>query len=496
MFDLKILVAASEMVPFVKTGGLGDVLGALPHALAGQGHDVRVFIPHYGFLDTDDYHSEPMGWSIRIPIGDRKMIATVSTTIDRKSGVRIYFVGNPDYFNRRGLYGHHDTKEDFADNDERFAFFSRAILEVARSLDFQPDVIHLHDWQTALAAVYLKTVYAEDPFFGDTKSVLTIHNLAHQGSFDAERFSMLGLNDGLIQPTAPLEFFEHTNFLKGGIVFADQITTVSPRYAEEIQTGKFGCGLDGVLKERSGDLHGILNGVDYSLWSPSRDSLLPHKYHSANLSGKRMNKIDLLGTTGLPVREGTPLIGMISRLVHQKGCDLIREAADRMFAMDLQMVVLGTGEEKYHRLFLMLEEKYPDKLKVYLVHDERLAHLIEGAADIFLMPSLFEPCGLNQMYSLKYGTVPIVNAVGGLVDTVVDYDAKDGSGTGFVFNEETPEALLKCVDRALKLYARRRFWMKLMKAGMKEDFSWTQSVEKYLSLFGRLVTQHRTTVHD
>ncbi|MDH3892488.1 MAG: glycogen synthase GlgA [candidate division Zixibacteria bacterium] len=493
---MRILLAASEMVPFAKTGGLGDVIGALPQALAGQGHDVRVFIPHYGFLDTADHHLEPLGWTLRIPVADKHVVMSLSRAVDRKSGLKCYFVGNPDYFNRRGLYGHHDTKQDFVDNDERFAFFSRAILETARKLAFRPDIVHLHDWQTALVAVYLKTVYSEDPFFADTKSVLTIHNLAHQGNFDAARFDVLGLSDGLIQPTASLEFFGQMSYLKGGIVLADQVTTVSPRYAQEIQTGKFGCGLDGVLRERSGDLHGILNGVDYGSWSPSRDNLLPHKYHPANLSGKRMNKIELLGVAGLPVRQGTPLVGMITRLVHQKGLDLIRDAADRMFAMDLQMVVLGTGEEKYHKLLTMLENKYPDKLKVYLAHDERLAHLIEGAADIFLMPSLFEPCGLNQMYSLKYGTVPIVNSVGGLVDTVVDCDPEDGSGTGFVFNEETPEALLGSLDRALTSFARRRLWMKIMKAGMKQDFSWRLSVKRYLSLFEQLVGQHRMTVPD
>lgn len=496
MPNLKILLAASEMVPFAKTGGLGDVIGALPHALAGQGHDVRVFIPHYGFLDTADYHLEPLGWTLRIPVGDKEVVMTASLAIDHKSGLHIYFVGNSEYFNRRGLYGHHDTNEDFLDNDERFAFFSRAILEAARKMTFRPDIVHLHDWQTALAAVYLKTVYSDDPFFADTKSVLTIHNLAHQGDFEADRFPLLGLSESLIQPTAALEFYGRMNYLKAGIVFADQVTTVSPRYAEEIQTGKFGCGLDGVLKQRNNDLHGILNGVDYSLWSPSRDHLLPHKFHPANLSGKRMNKIDLLAAAGLPVREGTPLVGMVSRLVHQKGLDLIREAADRIFAMDLQMVVLGTGEEKYHKLLKMLEGKYPDKLKVYLMHDERLAHLVEGAADIFLMPSLFEPCGLNQLYSLKYGTVPIVNSVGGLVDTVADYDPDKATGTGFVFNEETPEALLESLERALTLFGRRRPWMKLMKAGMKQDFSWRRSVERYLSLFEQLIGQHRMTVPD
>lgn len=474
------------MVPFAKTGGLGDVVGALPAQLARSGHDVLVMIPHYGFLDTADYHLEPLAWSFKIPIGTSEEVMTASMARDRRSGLKICFIGNAHYFNRRGLYFHHDTKEDFADNDERFAFFSRSVLEAARKLDFRPGIVHLHDWQAGLIAVYLKTVYADDPFFDGVKTVLTIHNLAHQGSFKAECFPALGLPDSLLLPTAPLEFFGKVNFLKGAIVHADLITTVSPRYAEEIKTGKFGCGLDGVLKKRSDDLHGILNGVDYTVWSPSRDHHLPFRYYPANLSGKRMNKVELLGAAGLPIRETTPLVGMITRLVHQKGLSLLRDAADRLFAMNLQMVVLGTGEEKFHKLLLHLQTKYPDKLKVYLAHDEKLAHQIEGAADIFLMPSLFEPCGLNQLYSLKYGTVPVVNAVGGLADTVVDYDPDSGEGTGFVFAEDTPEAMLAALERALAVYARRRPWVKLMKAGMKQDFSWGQAVAKYNAQFAQL----------
>jgi len=477
------------MVPFAKTGGLGDVVGALPVEMAKAGHDVMVMIPHYDFVETGQPGFGPLRWCHTVNIGERQDAMTSHLTRDRKSGMQVCFLGNRDYFGRGGLYGNPDTKEDYADNDQRFSFFSRSVLEATRRLEFRPDIVHLHDWQAALIAVYLQTVYADDPFFAGVKTVLTIHNLAHQGGFDADRFRLLGLPDRLLMPTAPMEFFGKSNFLKVGIVTADLITTVSPRYAREIQTGKFGCGLDGVLRERADDLRGILNGVDYTIWTPSRDRLLPHKYYPANLSGKRMNKIDLLRASGLPIRDDVPLVGMISRLVYQKGLDLIREAADRLFAMDLQMVALGTGDEKYHKLLRHLETKYPDKLKVYLVHDEKLAHWIEGAADVFLMPSLFEPCGLNQMYSLKYGTVPIVNEVGGLADTVVDYDSDTAKGTGFVFNEETPEAMLDAVERATIAFRRKRPWMKLMKNGMKQDFSWPRSVRQYLSEFETLIAR-------
>ena len=492
MPELKILVAASEMVPFIKTGGLGDVLGALPRTLAAQGHEVRMFIPYYETLNTAGHHLEDVGWSLEIPVGNKRVIAEFSFFRDKRSGLQTYFVSNSDYFDRPGLYGHPKTRKDFPDNDERFVFFARAVLEAATRLGFRPDIVHAHDWQAGLMAVYLKTIYADDPFYDGVASVLTIHNLAHQGLFQKERFANLGLPKELFWATGPFEFYGKVNFLKAAVSYADKITTVSPRYAEEIQTKKFGCGLEGVLKQRSDDLVGILNGVDYAVWSPSHDRRLPFRYYPANLSGKRMNKIDLLGTAALPVREKTPLIGIISRLVHQKGFDLIRDAADRLFAMNIQMVVLGTGEEKYHKLLSRLEKKYPDKLKVFLVHDENLAHRIEAGADMFLMPSLFEPCGLNQMYSLKYGTVPIVSKVGGLVDTIIDFDPDSAEGTGFVFCEETPEAMLSAIERACRIYAKRRTWTKIMKAGMRQDFSWDAAVDRYSDLYERLMDTQNT----
>ncbi len=487
MQKLNIVVAASEMVPFAKTGGLGDVLGALPHSLARQGHRVKMFLPHYANLNSDRNRLEKLDLAADITIGETVRSLSTAVCRDRKSGLETYFVGNDHYFGRPGLYTDPATGSDFVDNDERFVFFCRGVLRILAELDFKPDVIHVHDWQAGLIPVYLKTTMADDPFFARTKTVLTIHNLAHQGTFAEDRIKNLDLPKELFYATGPMEFYGKANFLKGAIHYADKITTVSKRYAEEIQTEEFGSGLHGVLKERASDLTGILNGVDYTIWSPSRDKLIPHRYYLANLSGKRMNKVELLNRAGLPVREKTPLIGIISRLVHQKGFDLIEAAAEDLFKMNMQMIVLGMGEQKYHDLLADLEAKYPDRLKAFYVLDEKVAHQIEAGADAFLMPSLFEPCGLNQMYSLKYGTVPIVNAVGGLADTITNFDPATGEGNGFVMRAQTPKALLEAVERVIETYQRKRVWSSIMKSGMRQDFSWNRAVEEYTDLFKKLV---------
>ncbi|MEW5993649.1 MAG: glycogen synthase GlgA [Candidatus Zixiibacteriota bacterium] len=484
---MRILMVASEMAPFARTGGLGDVLGALPRALAALGQDVRVVMPRYGFIDENSFPLRPLDLSIEIPVNTGTRPLTVELYRDHRSRLETYFIDNEDYFDRRELYHDPRTGQDYTDNDERFLFLSRGALEIARHLDWKPDVVHVHDWQAGLAPVYLKTVYSEDSFFQGSVSVLTIHNLAYQGTFDPSRFRKLNLPEHLMHPTAPFEFYGKVNFLKAAIMFADRITTVSPRYATEIQSSEeLGCGLQDVLKQRRQVLSGILNGVDYTVWSPSRDKLIPYRYHINNLSGKRMNKVELLNTAKLPVRANAPLIGIIGRLVDQKGFDLIAAAADRIFAMDVQVIILGTGDERHHQALRELEVEYPDKLKVYLKFDDALAHRIEAGADIYLMPSRFEPCGLNQMYSLKYGTMPVVREVGGLADTVVDYNPETGEGTGFVFREYTPEALLDALQRAIALFSKRRKWTKLMKAGMKQDFSWQCSARKYVELFESL----------
>ena len=484
---MKILVVSSEAVPFAKTGGMGDVLGALPKAFAKQQHEVKLFLPFYPSVSRSGYGIEPLKWSLNIDIVDKSYPFNVVVAKEKKLPLEYGFIQNSHFFGRDGIYRDNNGHKDYSDNDERFIFFNRAILETLKKINWKPDIIHIHDWQAGLIPTYLKTLYSKDFFFKGIKTVLTIHNLAYQGTFEKEKFSNLGLPESLFYPASPFEFYGKVNFLKAAIFYTDKITTVSEKYAQEIQTEELGCGLDGVLRERGNDIVGILNGVDYNIWSPSRDKKIPYKYYPANLSGKKMNKIELLGEAGLPIREKTPLIGIISRLADQKGFDLIEKVADEIFQLNLQMILLGTGEKKYHQLFSQLEQKYPDKLKVYLTFDDELAHKIEAAADIFLMPSQFEPCGLNQMFSLKYGTIPIVREVGGLADTVKNYNPETQEGNGFVFKEYSANAMLKTIVRAVNLFSKRRLWIKIMKAGMIENFSWDKSAEKYLSLFEQLI---------
>lgn len=487
MAKLRILEVAPEATPFVKTGGLGDVVGALPNALAGFGHEVKVFLPKYRAVNSDRFGLTPSEVSVEIGGADGSSQFRIFNSAQKSLGAGYHFVENAQLFDRDGIYLDDQTGKDFPDNDDRFASFCRAVLAAVKALDWRPDIVHVHDWQAGLIPVYLKTVFKDDPFFANTRSVLTIHNLAYQGQFEGKRFSRLELPDALFSGAGPIEFYKKVNFLKAGISFADKITTVSPRYASEIQsTPKLGCGLEGVLRGCSDDLIGIINGVDYSVWSPSNDRFLSFKYHPARLSGKQDTKVELLNQAGLPIRLDRPLLAMITRLVDQKGLDLIEECAQQLFARDIQMIVLGTGEERYHEVLQTLQERYPDKLKVYLTFDEALAHRMEAGADIFLMPSRFEPCGLNQMYSLKYGTVPVVHEVGGLADTVVDYDATTSKGTGFVFRQYTAESMLEAVDRAVELFYRKRKWSSIQKQGMAVDFSWSRSAVKYIELFEEL----------
>lgn len=483
---MNILVVASEAVPFAKTGGLGDVVGALPKALARQGHKVKVFLPRYRALNLASYQINRLGTKVEINVGTKTHRLTVEWVRGKRLPLEYYFLCNSHFFDRPDLYRDADEGKDYPDNDERFIFFCRGALAVIDLLDWRPDVIHVHDWQASLIPAYLRLGMPQGHAASQAKSVLTIHNLAYQGTFDETKFGAIGLAEDRFYPTSPFEFYGKTNFLKAGIVYSDKITTVSERYAQEIQTAELGCGLEGVLMERRGDLQGILNGVDYSVWSPSRDKKIPHSYHAANLSGKRMNKVELLNRYSLPVRDTAPLIGVISRLADQKGFDLFAEIADEVFGMNIQMIVLGTGDAKYHEFFSDLERRYPDKIRACLTFDDDLAHWIEAAADMFLMPSQFEPCGLNQMYSLKYGTVPIVREVGGLADTVENFNPQTGQGTGFVFREYTPAALVGAIRRAVETYRKKRVWSSIMKAGMRLDYSWDRSARKYSELFHKI----------
>jgi len=490
MDKLRIAMITPEVAPLARTGGLGDVLGALPPAIAESGHEVVVFLPRYGSISTSGIRIAPAGQSPTVNLGGKTTNFTLERLVNEKSKVTTYLIGNRAYFERTGLFIDPRTGTDYSDNDERFAMFSLAALESLRVMDWVPDVIHLHDWQTALVPAFLRTRYVGDRHFARAKTVLTIHNLGYQGLFPGERFAVLGLPEGYFYPvTGPVEFFGKVNFLKAGIAQANRVTTVSESYAREIQSSnEFGRGLEGVLAQRGRDLVGILNGVDYSIWSPARDQLIPRRYHLRNLSGKRVCRTELVRESGLPIRDHAPLVGMVTRLTEQKGFDLIAAAVDRLFSRNIQMIILGAGDQKYHELLTEWQKKFPDKLRVFLTFDDALAHRIEAGADVFLMPSHYEPSGLNQMYSLKYGTVPIVRRTGGLADSVQDFDPVAKTGNGFVFDAYEPKAMLEALDRALAVFPKKRVWNQLIKAGMSTDFSWAVAAKKYCALYESLAS--------
>lgn len=389
-------------------------------------------------------------------------------------------------FGRHGLYVHPETKKDYEDNDIRFTFFCRGALEVLKRLGWQPHIIHCNDWMTGLVPAYLKTLYKDDPFYRDTRSVFTIHNMAYQGVFPRSSFAHTLLPKELFSGGG-VEAFGSLNFLKAGLVYADALTTVSEKYAEEIRSSdEFGCGLQDILERRKSDLTGILNGVDYSVWDPAVDRLIPVQYDSKRLDLKVENKKALLQRMGLPFHEGVPVIGIISRLADQKGFDLIGEVMDELMKLPIQLVVLGTGEKKYHDLFEKAALKHRQKVAVSLTFNIELSHWIEAGCDMFLMPSRYEPCGLNQIYSLRYGTAPVVRATGGLDDTIEDFQPSTGQGTGFRFSAYRGADLLKAVRRAVEVYADQNAWRKLMRNGMAKDFSWEASARKYIHLYRTL----------
>ena len=477
---MKILFVASECVPFSKTGGLADVVGALPKVLAARGHEVSVALPRY--------RKTPAGpvllRNLTIPVGEEMHFADIQDG-RAQEGVRYFFVDYPPYFDRDGLYV--DGGADYPDNAQRFALFARAALELMKRTGV-PELIHCHDWQSALVPVLLKSQHAKDPALARVPVVFTVHNLGYQGLFPRETMAALGLPSSLFTMEG-LEFYGQINFLKGGLVFADFVTTVSRKYAQEIQTEEYGHGLDGVIRRRAVTVTGIVNGVDYSEWSPETDKFLAANYSVDKLDGKRVCKKDLLEQFRLPATDlKKPLIGIVSRFATQKGFDLIAEVADELMENDLKVVALGTGEPEFEQLFRELAERFPKKFAVRIAYDNALAHKIEGGSDIFLMPSRYEPCGLNQIYSLKYGTVPVVRATGGLDDTIEPFDSRTGRGTGFKFAEYEGEALLDCLEQALHVYGRNpEAWRRLMENGMRKDFSWSASAADYERLYQRVV---------
>lgn len=480
---MKVLHVTSEAAPYSKTGGLADVSAGLPAALAALGLQVKVVSPLYRSVAEREISLGVLKSPVHIDFRDKDFSARVY--VHRlQHELSYYFIGRDEFFDRTNLYG--TPWGDYFDNADRFIFFSRAALAMCRQLRFRPDIIHCHDWQTALIPAMLKHPMVGDTFWRNTRSVFTIHNLAYQGVFPQEYMPVSGLPPELFTLEG-LEFYGRVNLLKGGIVFADRITTVSKTYAKEICTPEFGYGLDGVLRRYKSRLTGILNGVDYASWDPAVDPHIVRNYSRGDLSGKTPCKEDLrriYGLTGLP---DAPLIGMVGRLVEQKGLDIILDAVDGILKTGADLVILGSGEDRYHQELSALARRYQGRLGVRIGFDPVLAHKIEAGADIFLMPSRYEPCGLNQMYSLKYGTIPIVRATGGLEDTIREFDPESGRGNGFKFKAYSAQALVSCVRRAAVFYKKKDLWAVLIRNAMRDDFSWDTAARKYLRLYEKVM---------
>ncbi|MFH0763516.1 MAG: glycogen/starch synthase [Candidatus Omnitrophota bacterium] len=460
MQRLKVLFASSEVMPFAKTGGLADVAGSLPIALEELGVDVRVIMPKYASVKAR---------------GDE-------TTIGKN--VKVYFVENDDYFKRIELYG--DKFGDYHDNLDRFVFFCKGALERCKSENFAPDIINCNDWQTALIPVYLNTNYKFDPFFSNTKTLFTIHNMAYQGLFPKDEFPKTGL-DWILFSIDYFEFYDKVNLMKAGLVYSDAISTVSPTYAKEILTKEFGCGLEGVLKTRVDASSGILNGLDYDQWNPGTDKKIFKNYSIETSGDKYINKENLQKELGLKIDRDIPMIGLISRLADQKGLDLIAKIIDDLLNLKIQFVLLGTGDNKYHVLFEKMAKAHPKNTSINLKFDATLAQKIYAASDLFLIPSRYEPCGLGQMISFKYGTIPVVRQTGGLKDSVTEFDAKTMRGNGFTFEEYKPDRLFAAIKKGLLLYNNKETWAGLVKKVMNLDFSWNASAAQYLKLYNKIL---------
>ncbi|OGX06502.1 MAG: starch synthase [Omnitrophica bacterium RIFCSPLOWO2_12_FULL_50_11] len=477
---MEIVFVASEMVPFAKTGGLADVIGSLTREIAKDGHRVCVFIPKYKKVTHEPYVLKPVLEEVGVPIGSETETGSVFECAFNE--LKVFFVGRSEYFDRDGLYG--TPMGDYPDNDRRFAFYQRVVLEALKRLKIKPDVIHSHDWQSGLIPVYLKTLYQSDPFFVNSKTVFTVHNLSYQGSFPPDSVPVTGVSWSEFRYER-LELYGKMSFLKGGLIYSDLLTTVSERYAQEIQTKEFGCGLEGALAYRKADLYGIVNGIHPADWDPKRDLGLAANFGPRDLLGKRACKEALQNQNHLKHDLEAPLFAFVGRLVPQKGLDLITRVIEDMVASGWQFVLLGTGEEEYHRALRIFGERHPNQIGLNITFDSHMARQIYAGADLLLMPSQFEPCGLGQMISLRYGTIPVVRETGGLADTVQEFNPKTGKGNGFVFSPYAPKDLLNAMRRAAVVYRDQKSWTKLMQNAMACDFSWRVSARRYLDLYER-----------
>jgi starch synthase len=482
---LKICLASSELTPLAKTGGLADVATALSVFLDGQGHDIRVLLPLYSTIDTSDIQITPVEFlqDLKMQIGPHQVSYSIDSAVIPGKSLRIYLLRCPELYNRPGIY------RSGSDEHLRFILLSRAAIEMCQHMAFAPDIFHCHDWHTALIPMYLRTQYAWDKLFAGTKSVLTIHNIGYQGVFPANILPDTGMSD--MQDKLHQEDLElgRINFLKSGVLYADALTTVSPTYAKEILSPDYGMGLEDLLQQRRESLVGILNGVDYDEWNPETDPLISHHYSSSKLAGKKKNKMALAKEMGLDIDAETPLIGIVTRLTYQKGIELIQKVVpDLLQKRKFALAVLGSGEPRYEQFFGWLENQHRDRVCFYRGFNNKLAHLIEAGSDIFLMPSRFEPCGLNQMYSLRYGTVPIVRNTGGLADSVQLFEPSKGKGTGIIFNDFNSIAMKWALNTALDTFQDQKAWRKMMRNGMAMDYSWERQGQVYVDLFRKLIS--------
>lgn len=489
---MKVLFVSSEMVPFSKTGGLADVAGALPKEIKDLGHDIRVIIPKYLTTDLSKFDAKLVLSNIEVYLGESaKKINVFETRLP--NGTIIYLIEN-EFFNRQGLY--QENGRDYPDNAERFILFSKAVLTVLKKLAWEPHVIHTNDWQTALIPAYIKTIYSRDLFYTSIATVYTIHNMGYLGVFPSEKMPLTGLGWQYFTPDT-LEFWGNVCFSKAGIVYSDVINTVSERYSLEIQTPEFGHGLDGLLRTRSEDVYGILNGIDYDIWDPSKDPNLKNHYRPTDLKGKTLNKNLLRKKHKLSDKKDWPIIGIVSRLADQKGFDILTQCFDKIMELDVQFVLLGDGDPRYMEIFSNFQKKYPAKTSINLGFDSADASLIYAGSDMFLMPSKYEPCGLGQLISFKYGTLPIVRETGGLADTVIDLDQNPERGNGFVFKDYNSQALFQTVKRAVEKYRNltKRELASIQKRIMMYDYSWNVSAKKYVALYKKAIENLRTKMY-
>lgn len=485
---IKIIHVTSECVPYAKVGGLGDVVPALSKALVNHGNEVYIFLPRYGIIDTNKLtlikENIPMNFS-----GENLSFNLYQHIINE--GVKVLFIDYGPLYDRKGIYG--VNSETFSDNGIRYLFFAKATIESCLFLNLIPDIFHCHDWQASFIPIYLRTLYSNNEKLKSIPVLLTIHNLSFQGLFSPEEiWKHIGLDYNSFFHMEGLEFYGRVNFLKGGIIFSDIITTVSPTYSKEIQEAEQGCALEGLLKKRNQDLYGVLNGVDYEIWNPEIDTLIPYHYSADDLSGKIECKRELMKQCGFSGDETNPIIGIITRLTPQKGMDLIIEALDTLKDVSLYLVILGTGLAEYENQLQEWSKKFPHKICTQIEFNEELAHLIEAGSDMFLMPSKYEPCGLNQMYSLRYGTIPIVRNTGGLADTVVDFVSDPKNATGFKFNDYSSLALLSAIDLSISTFWHKNIWKDMMIRAMRQDFSWKKAAETYLNLYLKAISTKRS----